>query len=131
MYLRLMISSLLAGFLGVAAAFADNHKTIIDAAQAKTMHDRGVLFVDVRSKSSFERGHIPGAVGIDVRSDTFVEDFTQAAETDQDVVIYCRGENCTRSGEAILLVHPLGYKHLYHLKTGFPGWKDAGYPVDE
>ncbi len=128
---RLIFSSLFAVFFGFTAALADNHKKIIDAVQAKEMHDRGVLFVDVRSKFSFERGHIPGALSIDVRSEDFVAEFTKAVEKDQDIVLYCRGINCTRSGEAILIVHPLGYDNLYHLKVGFPGWKEAGYPVTE
>ncbi|MEP3328918.1 rhodanese-like domain-containing protein [Sedimentitalea sp.] len=131
MILRSILSSVFAVFLCLTAALADNHKTIIDAAQAKEMHDRGVLFVDVRSKSSFERGHIPGALSIDVRGENFVAEFTEAVKKDQDVVIYCRGINCTRSGEAIWLVYPLGYDNLYHMKVGLPGWKEAGFPVKE
>jgi rhodanese-related sulfurtransferase len=116
--------------LSLSSLFAGEHRTIIDAAAAKQMHERGAKFVDVRSKLSFEHGHIPGALNIDVRSDDFVERFTDAADVDEEIVIYCRGATCTRSGEAILLVHPLGYNHLFYLKVGLPGWEDAGYPVN-
>ena len=115
----------------MGSAVAESHRTIIDAATAKEMHERGVLFVDVRSKLSFEHGHIPGALNIDVRSDDFVEKFTEAADTDQEVVIYCRGITCDRSAEAILLVHPLGYDRLFYLKVGLPGGEEAGYSVSK
>ena len=112
-----------------APALADSHRTIIDAATANAMHDRGVLFVDVRSKLSFEQGHIPDAVNLDVRANDFVGQFQQTADVDEDIVIYCRGLTCDRSAEAILLVHPLGYDRLFYLKVGLPGWIEAGYPI--
>lgn len=121
--------ALLCLLFSVTLVAADDHRTIIDAETAKEMHERGVLFVDVRSKLSFESGHIPGALNIDVRSDHFVSEFSEAARKDQEIVIYCRGITCDRSAEAILLVHPLGYDELYYLKVGLPGWEEAGYPI--
>ena len=131
MNVRRFVVALIALVLSVGPAIADDHRTIIDAATAKTMHDRGVLFVDVRSRLSFEHGHIPGALNLDVRSEDFVSRFQSSVNSDDDVVIYCRGENCSRSAEAILLVHPLGYDRLFYFKAGLPGWEAAGYPVSK
>ena len=126
----LLIVGFAVSLLWTGSATAGDHRTIIDAATANEMHARGVLFVDVRSRISFESGHIPGALNLDVRRDDFVTKFTEAASTDQEIVIYCRGVHCDRSAEAILLVHPLGYENLFYLKVGLPGWKEAGYPVE-
>ena len=130
MRLKNVVGALLVVLLWTPA-LADDHRTIIDAATAKEMHDQGALFVDVRSKISFVHGHIPGALNLDVRQDDFVDQFQAAASPDQDIVIYCRGINCSRSAEAILLVRPLGYENLYYLKVGLPGWEDAGHPVSQ
>lgn len=115
----------------ISASRADSHRTVIDALTAKHMHERGVLFVDVRSEISFSHGHIPGALNLDVRGEDFAEEFMKAAKTDEEIVIYCRGISCDRSAEAILIVHPLGYNNLYYLKVGLPGWIEAGLPVSK
>ncbi|SHH01272.1 rhodanese-like domain-containing protein [Cognatishimia maritima] len=112
-------------------AFAESHRTIIDAQQAKDLHDRGVLFADVRSKLAFDQSHIPGAKSFDVRKADFIERFSSEVGLEDEVVIYCRGVTCDRSAEAILLLHPLGYHRLYYLKVGLPGWIEAGYPVEQ
>ena len=127
---RSLVAALLVMFLW-APVRADDHRAIVDAIAAKEMHDQGVLFVDVRSKISFEHGHIPGALSLDVRRDDFVERFQEAASRDQDIVIYCRGISCDRSAEAILLVHPLGYQNLFYLRVGLPGWGEGGFPVNK
>jgi len=36
----------------------------IDVSTAKTLHDRGVRFIDTRGLYSWENGHIPGAVAL-------------------------------------------------------------------
>lgn len=127
--MKIVVTLFSALLFSLGQAVAEDHRTIIDAITAKEMHERGVLFVDVRSKISFEHGHIPGALNLDVRHDDFVAQFQKAASPDQEIVIYCRGINCDRSAEAIILVHPLGYENLFYFKAGLPGWEEAGYPV--
>ena len=39
----------------------------VDAAQAKELFDRGVIFVDVRKKSDWDAGRIPGAKHIELK----------------------------------------------------------------
>jgi rhodanese-related sulfurtransferase len=131
MKLRFILPALFALLASYTSVRAENHRTIIDVMTAKEMHDRGVLFVDVRSELSFSYGHIPGALNIDVRAEDFVAEFTSAASTNEEIVVYCRGLTCDRSAEAILIVHPLGYDKLYYLKVGLPGWIDAGFAVSK
>ncbi|MBT3369958.1 MAG: rhodanese-like domain-containing protein, partial [Rhodospirillaceae bacterium] len=39
----------------------------VDAAQAKELFDRGVIFVDVRKNSDWDAGRIPGAKHIELK----------------------------------------------------------------
>ena len=123
----LIVVALLFG--GVNSALADGHYTSVNIEAAKELHDRGVLFVDVRTVAEHAHGHIPNAIVIDVRSTDFVADFTEVVDKDQEVVFYCRGHGCSRSSDAISLVSPLGYTKLFLFDAGMPGWIEAGYSV--
>ncbi len=65
--------------------------TTVDAAAAKALFDRAVPFVDVRSKDTWEAGHIPGAVYRDLFTDFNEDNLLKVAAKDQEVVIYCDG----------------------------------------
>ncbi len=65
--------------------------TTIQAAKAKTLFDRGVPFVDVRSNDLFEAGHIPGAAYLDLFTAFNKAHLLKISAKDQEVVIYCAG----------------------------------------
>jgi rhodanese-related sulfurtransferase len=115
--------------LGFSSSWASSNATVIDAITANSMLERGVVFVDVRSAIAYQQGHIPGAINIDVRKGNFATEFAMAVKKDQEVVIYCRGRNCSRSPEAILIISPLGYEKIFHFKEGTPGWTAAGFEL--
>jgi hypothetical protein len=61
--------------------------TTLDVATAKALFDRGVPFVDVRSKLIWEMGHIHGAVNL---PGNFSEaELSKIVSKDREVVIYC------------------------------------------
>lgn len=136
MYLKCTLSFFAAIFIFVSTALSDNHlvsdrSTIIDARSAKELLDRGVMFIDVRSATSYANGHIPTAINIDVRKEDFVAKFAKTVRTDQEFVFYCRGASCDRSPYAIHLVFPLGYKKIFYFKDGIPGWREAGFELEK
>ena len=65
--------------------------TTIQAAKAKTLFDRGVPFVDVRTNDRFEAGHIPGATHLDLFTAFNKVDLLKVSAKDKEVVIYCSG----------------------------------------
>ncbi len=101
-------------------------------AQAKALFDKGSAFLDVRDDAAWNQGRIPGAVHLDVKMPAFTKEAIAAAgvAADKDVVIYCNGVKCLRSAEAIGKMKGFGYTKMHYLREGFPGWKDAGYPVE-
>ncbi len=104
--------------------------TTVDAATAKTLFDRGVYFVDVRTKDLWEAGHIPGAAFLDLFSGFNEDNLLKVAAKDQEVVIYCAGPGCKRSGKACAKAVSWGFKKVYYFRLGYPAWRAAGFPTD-
>lgn len=98
--------------------------------QAKALFDQGALFIDVRSQQAFDKGRIPDAVFLQLE-DQFTQDaLGELVKLDEPVVIYCQGEKCARAADAAERAVGWGYGEVYYYRSGFPGWKAAGYPVE-
>lgn len=102
----------------------------IDAAQAKDLHSRGVVFIDVRGPNSFAMGHIPSATNLEMSSGLSKESLLRASAKSNGVVFYCFGKYCPRSTYACAKALLWGFERVYYFAGGFPAWKDAGYPVE-
>jgi rhodanese-related sulfurtransferase len=63
--------------------------TTADVATAKALFDGGVPFVDVRNEPNWKKGHIPGAVNLDVYVYFTEVELSKIVRKDQDVVIHC------------------------------------------
>ncbi len=103
--------------------------TTIDAAQAKTLFDRGVLFVDVREDADWKAGHIPDAVHLELYNVFSEATLTEVAGKDEEVVIHCHGPSCGLSATACANAVSWGFKRVYYFRDGFPGWKAAGHAI--
>ncbi len=71
---------------GTEGSYEVKGAATLDVATAKALFDRGVPFVDVRGKWSWNEGHIPGAVNLKYISEA---ELSKIVSKDQDVVIYC------------------------------------------
>jgi rhodanese-related sulfurtransferase len=130
----ILILPLIAALFAVSTVQADSPTqvegaTTVDAATAKTLFDRGVLFVDVRGSDHYSAGHILGAVDLNLVTAFDEAALTKVASKDQEVVIYCDGPTCFRSSTACEMAVSWGFKKVYYFRDGYPGWKAAGYPV--
>jgi TolB-like protein/rhodanese-related sulfurtransferase len=104
--------------------------THIDVDKAKELSDLGVVFVDVRDRGSFARGHVPGAHHLDLNLDFTEENLSELVGKDDVVVLYCLGEECTWSAYAAAKAITWGFTRVYRFPGGFPAWKGAGHKVD-
>ena len=109
--------------------------TLIDIHTAKSLHDRGVTFVDMRPEV---QGWISGAVHLSeprpvapsTRRLTETTLMNILDKTDE-VVFYCDGPDCMYSAFASAKALTWGYQNVFYFAKGFPGWKEAGYPVEK
>ena len=87
-----------------------------------------VQVVDVRTPDEFAEGHIPGAMNVDFLGDDF-EKKLAALPTDRPLIVHCAAGN--RSAKAVAKLTALQkFTQIFHLKSGFNGWKAAGKPVE-
>ena len=138
----LMPLSILFAFLfvtGVQAADAPmdvDGATRVDVKQAEALfNDEAVIFIDPRKQSDFERGHIPGAIHLDIKSKT--TSLTEASlgeavggDKATKIVFYCNGPSCPRSAKGCVMAAEWGYSNLFYFRDGMPAWEAAGLPVE-
>ncbi len=111
--------------------------TKIDVPTARSLYDRRVVFVDVRTEFLWNEGRIPGAFHLPEAwpSDPAKARLNEstlmaiAGKTD-DVVFYCDGTDCFSSAFSSAKALAWGYQNVFYFAEGFPGWKKAGYPVE-
>ena len=99
-----------------------------DEAAALMKGKRGVLVIDVRTPDEFAEGHIPGAKNMDFLGDDFEKQLA-ALPADRPLVVHCAAGN--RSSKAVVKIAALQKSaQIFHLKSGFNGWKAAGKLVE-
>jgi len=87
-----------------------------------------VFWVDARTDEDFERGHLEGAIPLNVeRWEELLLGFLDSWPPDVPVVVYCSSQACLRSHEvAERLQEELGVYKIYVLKGGWERLLEAG-----
>jgi rhodanese-related sulfurtransferase len=101
--------------------------SIEDLEQA--MKDRRVAIIDVNGATSFQNGHIPGAINFAEGKDNLKKSLPPQKDT--LVVAYCGGPSCRAYQRGIEAAAELGYINLRHLSAGISGWKKAGKAISK
>ena len=86
------------------------------------------VLLDVRSAAEFEKGHIPGAINMDINSTQFTE---KASGLDKGKTYLVNCAVGMRSARACQKLTALGFTNLVDLAPGFDGWKKAGKKVEK
>lgn len=124
-------------FVPISSAWAVEGATKIDIPTAKSLYDKGVVFIDTRREASYKRkGHIAGAFNLEEGSSDFTEaNLLKLVAKDQPVVFYCNcapyGDSCNLSPNAAKAAVDMGYREVYYFKEGTFGWNKAGYTVEK
>ena len=113
-----------------AAAKASALKDVTPDEAALLMKGKApVLVVDVRTPDEFAEGHIPGARNVDFLGDDFEKQIA-ALPAGRPLIVHCAAGN--RSSKAVVKIAALQKSaQIFHLKSGFNGWKAAGKPVEK
>ncbi len=105
--------------------------TEIDISTAKTLHERGVRFIDTRGSYDWKKGHIPGA--FDLRYPTEAK-LMEIVDKNDEVVFYCDCDvgsaSCNLSPNASARAVAWGYQNVSYL-TDASAWSEAGYPLEK
>ena len=85
---------------------------------AKILHERDVVFIDLRIRSFFDGGHFPGVINIPINH-LNNNTLTEVASKDQEIVIYCYGIHCDYSNQASNRARTWGYRKVYYFMKGY------------
>ena len=102
--------------------------TTIDHKQAKTLHDRGVKFVDVRAAKDFASGHVPRAFNLDVATELSRDSLSRIVGKNEEFVLSCHGKNCPDSAYASAKAVMWGFKRVYYFAARLPRLERSRIP---
>ena len=88
--------------------------------------DSGFAVLDIRTPGEFQSGHLPGAILIDLYSQTFVDQLSRL-DKEKTFLIYCRTGN--RSTKSLEIFKKLKFQKVYHMSTGIRAWQSEGFAV--
>jgi rhodanese-related sulfurtransferase len=88
-----------------------------------------VTLLDVNGTSTYEKGHIPGAIDFTKTKDTIASKLPK--DKNALVVAYCANEACTAYQQGAKAAKDLGYTNVKHYAKGIMGWKDSGEAVEK
>lgn len=128
--MKSLLIFLLCAFVSVSFAEPSSGVKDVTPAEAEALLKGDVkpLVLDVRTPDEFAKGHIPGAKNVDFLEDDF-EKRLAALEGSRAVILHCAAGS--RSSQALTKIVALKkFGAIYHLKSGFNGWKAAGKPVE-
>ena len=97
--------------------------------QAKSFHDKGVLFLDARDEGYFESGHIKGAMKNAFLME-LVFNIEQKQAKSEPLVVYCGDPGCGDSEDLAYDLQDSGFIQLYVFKGGWVEWSAASYPSE-
>lgn len=91
------------------------------------MEAAAAVLVDVRPRTAFHLGHIPGAVSLPAKDlMELMPDFVAKYDRDTLLVVYCGDQNCASSEQtAKVLAEDYDYRNVMYLKGGFAEWQAA------
>jgi rhodanese-related sulfurtransferase len=106
---------------------------LMSISQAGQLHAQGsALFVDARSSSAFEQGHVAGALNLEpFEFDQWSRRVSQEIDSNQVIITYCDGPQCPLASQLAERLTWLGFEQVYFLKDGWSQWQAAGLPVQK
>ncbi len=105
--------------------------SVISSEQLKGVLEKkpaGLLLIDARSPQEYQDAHILNAVSIPL-SALEKDSSVLNAPKDAQLVFYCNGIKCGKSGKAAQIAQKMGYKDITIYSDGMPVWEEKGYPI--
>lgn len=92
-------------------------------------HDRSTLFVDVRSTTDYDFGHIAGAISLPYEElDQRLGELKPRLERAETIVVYCKSVDCGKSLWSALRLRDAGLQQTRIFPHGWNEWYNQGLP---
>ena len=96
-----------------------------DVHDALSHGDDGFVVLDVRSPTSYDGGHVPGAVNL---PHARINERNLQQFGDTLFVVYCAGPHCNGADRAAVRLARLG-RPVKKMIGGIEGWRDEGFEL--
>jgi len=107
--------------------------SFIDLISAKKLYDDKIaIFLDARTAPEYQREHISGAINLPIRALVLGDIELDNVLPDKGALLitYCDGGECDIGLELAKELSERGYNNIFVLGEGYPGWENAGYPME-
>lgn len=122
--LATLVCALFASF-----AFAGEYPDISISELEEAIKKGDVIVLDVNGTSTYEKGHIPGAIDFRANKDEIAT--LLGDNKDKLVVAYCGGPTCSAYKAGASAAEAAGFKNIKHLSAGLSGWLQAGKETEK
>ena len=107
----------------------DKYAHVDAAGAAKLIADEAALVIlDVRTPNEFRRGHLKGAINVDITMSSFQKKIA-AMDTKAHYLVHCQSGK--RSTSAMHKLAACDFVKVTHLDGGYADWVKAGNPVEK
>lgn len=129
MNLKIILSPVVFLISSLISVQAQN-KVEINSTQANALlqKDAKIIVLDVRTPQEFNQGHIKAALNIDVYQSDAISKIDKLNKNAK-YLVYCRTSN--RSGFVVDHMMKNGFKNIYQMMDGFPGWEGNKLPFQK
>lgn len=119
----------LACALVASVSFAGEYPDISISELEEAIKKGEVIVLDVNGTSTYEKGHIPGAIDFRANKDKIAS--LLGDNKDKLVVAYCGGPTCSAYKAGAKAAEEAGFTKIKHLSAGLTGWLQAGKATEK
>ena len=119
----------LACALVASVSFAGEYPDISISELEEAIKKGDVIVLDVNGTSTYEKGHIPGAIDFRANKDKIASLLGDNKE--KLVVAYCGGPTCSAYKAGAKAAEEAGFTKIKHLSAGLSGWLQAGKATEK
>ena len=102
-------------------------KTISPSGLHEMMQKQQVAVIDVNSRQSWLKEHVPGALNLDPAG---YNDTDLPTEKKSSLVFYCSNPICMKAPNAARRAGKMGYGNAMVMPAGISGWLSARLPTE-
>jgi rhodanese-related sulfurtransferase len=115
-----------------AAHFSARLRCETDPSDVAAARARGedLVVIDVRSRASWDQGHLPGARHLPLAGLADSLDRLPTPSADPQLVVYCWGPGCNAATKAALVLCRAGYRSVREMIGGFEYWAREGLAIE-
>lgn len=92
-----------------------------------SMQQRQLVVIDVNSRQSWMKAHVPGALQLDPAT---CSDNDLPPDKQSGLVFYCSNSMCRKAPAAARRAKKLGYGNVQVMSAGISGWLAANLPTE-